>query len=375
MIERVKELEHGGYQFEAADGSFELLLRQEAGEYEPLFRLESWRVIVEQRADGKVETEATIKIWVDGERYVRTAEGNGPVNALDAALRAAIVEVHPHLARHRARQLQGPHPRRDARHRRGHARAHRRLRRHTTSGARSACTRTSSPPRGRRWSTRWSSPSSRPRGGRARRDARRCDERQLDGDPARPARPRAPRRRRRSSRSCAPGQLSLGPRVPAFEEAFAARVGAAHASAVSSGTAGLHLALRAVGVERGRRGRHLAVLVRRQRQRARLRAREAGLRRHRPGHAEPRPGGRGGGDHRPHDGAAARPHLRLPGRPAGLRGARAADRRGRLRGARRRPRRRPARRRARPPGGLRLLRQQAADHRRGRHDHARRRRA
>ena len=97
MIERVKALEHGGYQFEAADGSFELLLRQEAGDYEPLFRLESWRVIVEQRADGKVETEATIKIWVDGERYVRTAEGNGPVNALDAALRAAIGEIHPHL--------------------------------------------------------------------------------------------------------------------------------------------------------------------------------------------------------------------------------------------------------------------------------------
>jgi len=98
VIERVKELEHRGYQFEAADGSFELLLRQEAGEYEPLFRLESWRAIVEQRADGKVETEATIKIWVDGERYVTTAEGNGPVNALDAALRAAIVQVHPHLA-------------------------------------------------------------------------------------------------------------------------------------------------------------------------------------------------------------------------------------------------------------------------------------
>jgi 2-isopropylmalate synthase len=97
VLERVKALEHAGYQFEAADGSFELLLRKEAGVYEPLFRLESWRCIVEQRADGKVETEATIKIWVDGERYVRTAEGNGPVNALDAALRAAITEIHPHL--------------------------------------------------------------------------------------------------------------------------------------------------------------------------------------------------------------------------------------------------------------------------------------
>ncbi|HUB04194.1 MAG TPA: citramalate synthase [Solirubrobacteraceae bacterium] len=97
LVERVKELEHRGYHFEAADGSFELLLRRETGDYEPLFRLESWRAIVEKRADGRVETEATIKIWVDGERYVRTAEGNGPVNALDRALRDALVEIHPHL--------------------------------------------------------------------------------------------------------------------------------------------------------------------------------------------------------------------------------------------------------------------------------------
>jgi 2-isopropylmalate synthase len=97
LTERVKELEHAGYHYEAADGSFELLMRKEAGEYEPLFRLESWRCIVEKRADGKVETEATIKIWVNGERYVRTAEGNGPVHALDRALRDAIGEIHPHL--------------------------------------------------------------------------------------------------------------------------------------------------------------------------------------------------------------------------------------------------------------------------------------
>ena len=97
VVERVKELEHRGYQFEAADGSFDLLIRKETGEYEPLFRLESWRAIVEKRADGRVETEATIKIWVDGERYVRTAEGNGPVNALDKALRDAIGERYPHL--------------------------------------------------------------------------------------------------------------------------------------------------------------------------------------------------------------------------------------------------------------------------------------
>ena len=96
-LTRVKEREHAGYHYESADGSFDLLLRQESGEFEPLFTLESWRVIVEQRADGRVETEATIKIWVEGERFVRTAEGNGPVHALDRALRAAIGEIHPHL--------------------------------------------------------------------------------------------------------------------------------------------------------------------------------------------------------------------------------------------------------------------------------------
>jgi 2-isopropylmalate synthase len=97
VVERVKALEHEGYHFEAADGSFDLLIRRETGDYHPLFRLESWRVIAEKREDGRVQTEATIKIWVDGERYVRVAEGNGPVHALDVALRAAIGETYPHL--------------------------------------------------------------------------------------------------------------------------------------------------------------------------------------------------------------------------------------------------------------------------------------
>jgi 2-isopropylmalate synthase len=99
--QRVKELEHRGYQFEAAEGSFELLMRRESGHYEKLFELESWRVIVEKRAEGGVQTEATIKLWVpdrrSGTRLLRTAEGNGPVNALDKALREAIGEIHPHL--------------------------------------------------------------------------------------------------------------------------------------------------------------------------------------------------------------------------------------------------------------------------------------
>jgi 2-isopropylmalate synthase len=97
VVDRVKELESRGFHFEAADGSFDLLIRRETGGYEPLFRLESWRVIAEKREDGRVQTEATIKIWVGGERYLRTCEGNGPVNALDRALRAAICDVYPHL--------------------------------------------------------------------------------------------------------------------------------------------------------------------------------------------------------------------------------------------------------------------------------------
>jgi 2-isopropylmalate synthase len=97
-VERLKQREHRGYHYEAAPASFELLLRREAERYAPLFRLESFRVTTEKRADGRVETEATIKVEVDGERYVRVAEGNGPVNALDKALRAAIADRHPHLA-------------------------------------------------------------------------------------------------------------------------------------------------------------------------------------------------------------------------------------------------------------------------------------
>ena len=98
MLSRVKELEHEGFQFEAADGSFELLMRREQDQYESLFRLESWRVTVEKHADGNVETEASIRLWRDGRRYWAAAEGNGPVNALDKALRSAIGDLYPELS-------------------------------------------------------------------------------------------------------------------------------------------------------------------------------------------------------------------------------------------------------------------------------------
>ena len=97
-VEQLKQREHDGYHYEAAPASFELLLRRESGTYKPLFRLESFRVVVEKHADGEVTTEATIKVEVDGKRYFQAAEGNGPVNALDTALRGAIADRYPDLA-------------------------------------------------------------------------------------------------------------------------------------------------------------------------------------------------------------------------------------------------------------------------------------
>jgi len=99
VVERLKELEHAGYHFEVADGSLELLMRQATGWKQAFFRLESHRVVTELRADGSFSTEATIKLWVGDERVMEVAEGNGPVNALDAALRKALGRSHPELAR------------------------------------------------------------------------------------------------------------------------------------------------------------------------------------------------------------------------------------------------------------------------------------
>ncbi len=99
VVEKVKDLEARGYTFEAADASFELLLRDElAGERLRHFQVESWRVIVERRADAAVVSEATVKLNAKGERIVATGEGNGPVNALDNALRLALERLYPELA-------------------------------------------------------------------------------------------------------------------------------------------------------------------------------------------------------------------------------------------------------------------------------------
>src|SRR5207249_5382883 len=98
VVDELKRLEHEGYHFEAADGSLELLLRKATGWQQDFFEVESFRVITEERGAKAFLTEATIKVLVDGQRYITTAEGNGPVNALDRALRLAIQPRYPALA-------------------------------------------------------------------------------------------------------------------------------------------------------------------------------------------------------------------------------------------------------------------------------------
>jgi len=103
VVDRIKDLESRGYTFEAADASFELLLRDAlGGEDTRHFAVESWRVIVEHRpgtdGDADVVSEATVKLHARGERIIATGEGNGPVNALDTALRVALGRLYPELA-------------------------------------------------------------------------------------------------------------------------------------------------------------------------------------------------------------------------------------------------------------------------------------
>ncbi|MDN5750520.1 MAG: citramalate synthase [Pseudonocardia sp.] len=98
VVATVKQRESQGWSFEAADASLELLMHSALGDRaQAPFELESYRVITEHRADGQVVAEATVKVVVDGERLIATSEGNGPVNALDAALRAALTPSCPWL--------------------------------------------------------------------------------------------------------------------------------------------------------------------------------------------------------------------------------------------------------------------------------------
>jgi 2-isopropylmalate synthase len=110
LSDRLKQLEADGYQFEAADASLELLMLEAGGWRPPYFQLEGYRVTTYHRnavrggapiEDGEsmIDTEATVKVWVGDERLVAVGEGNGPVNALDAALRSVLTDRYPQLDR------------------------------------------------------------------------------------------------------------------------------------------------------------------------------------------------------------------------------------------------------------------------------------
>ncbi len=123
LSERLKHLEAEGYQFEAADASLELLMREASGWSQPYFRLEGYRVTTYHRnatrggapiedGDSIIDTEASVKVWAGDERLVAIGEGNGPVNALDAALRSVLTRRYPalgriHLTDYRVRVLEG----------------------------------------------------------------------------------------------------------------------------------------------------------------------------------------------------------------------------------------------------------------------------
>jgi 2-isopropylmalate synthase len=106
VVETLKRLEYAGYHFEAADASLELLMRAATGWEQSFFRLESFKVSMQHRGAGKrawneiavdVDTDAVVKVWVGDERLVGIGEGNGPVNALDTALRSVLAERYPEL--------------------------------------------------------------------------------------------------------------------------------------------------------------------------------------------------------------------------------------------------------------------------------------
>ncbi len=99
ILDRVKERENDGYEYEAADGSFELLLRRELGLYQPEFRLLEYHTTHRQHGERGLDScEATVKIEMGKERIYTVDEGDGPVNALDRALRKALATAHPELA-------------------------------------------------------------------------------------------------------------------------------------------------------------------------------------------------------------------------------------------------------------------------------------
>jgi 2-isopropylmalate synthase len=98
ILKLLQDLEHQGYQFEAAEGSFELLMKKAMKKYKKFFDLEGFRVIIEKTKEGKVTSEAAIKLKVNKIEEHTASEGDGPINALDNALRKALLEFYPAIA-------------------------------------------------------------------------------------------------------------------------------------------------------------------------------------------------------------------------------------------------------------------------------------
>jgi len=99
VLKLLQDLEHEGYQFEAADASFEILLKRAFKKYKSFFELEGFKVVIEKRKDGKVTSEATMKLKVNKIQEHTASEGDGPVNALDNALRKALRQFYPTLSK------------------------------------------------------------------------------------------------------------------------------------------------------------------------------------------------------------------------------------------------------------------------------------
>ncbi len=98
IIQRLKELEHQGYQFEGAESTFELVIRKQLGKYKPFFELEKFKLMTEQPTKSGLSASALIKVTVDGQSEITAAEGDGPVHALDKALRKALEVFYPELS-------------------------------------------------------------------------------------------------------------------------------------------------------------------------------------------------------------------------------------------------------------------------------------
>ncbi len=97
ILQRIQDLENEGYQFEAAEASFDILIKKALGSYKSCFELEKYHIDVERSPDGRMLTEASVRLKVDGKTEHVVSEGDGPVNALDGALRKALYPFYPNL--------------------------------------------------------------------------------------------------------------------------------------------------------------------------------------------------------------------------------------------------------------------------------------